>query len=105
MATTPPTGPLPSDSTGRFVTAGSMPFHPDHIMRPVEMGVMDGMDGMNAQANMEKDGEREKLLVDETPVQDEEDPMVGRFELMGSPGVSPSLNPDRVSWPPPEKGS
>ncbi|KAI1434327.1 hypothetical protein GGR50DRAFT_695266 [Xylaria sp. CBS 124048] len=41
-ATTPPTAPLLSDNyNGQAATPGSMPFHPDHIMRPVEMSSAD----------------------------------------------------------------
>ncbi|KAI3325983.1 hypothetical protein HD806DRAFT_429225 [Xylariaceae sp. AK1471] len=86
VVTTPPTGPLPSDSTGQFVTAGSMPFHPDHIRRPVEIG------GIETQKEIEKEKENGKLIItEETPGQDE-DPTTGPFELMGSLGTPSPLN-------------
>ncbi|GAW12938.1 hypothetical protein ANO14919_023110 [Xylariales sp. No.14919] len=78
LATTPPSGPLPSDSSGRFTTPGSVPYGPDHILRPVEIG------GVEAQKEVVKAKENGPVVSTvETPAQDEE-PVIGPFELPGS---------------------
>ncbi|KAI0813238.1 hypothetical protein GGR55DRAFT_564712 [Xylaria sp. FL0064] len=80
LATTPPAGgSLPSDGGGRF--AGSVPYHPDHILRPVEIG--------GEAAQKETRAGKESWRVDESTV--------GPFELMGSPGSPSPLSPDGES--------
>ncbi|KAI0390110.1 hypothetical protein F5Y17DRAFT_83420 [Xylariaceae sp. FL0594] len=97
-ATTPPTGgPLSSDSTGQFATPMSMPYHPDHILRPVEIG--DSNDGhQNGGGGMEKEkeGDIENGPVKvESPVQGHHDTHTTViYELMGSLGTPSPLNPD-----------
>jgi len=90
-ATTPPTGgPLSSDSTGPFVTPSSMPYHPDHILRPIEIG-----DSNDAQKAIEKEGERgigEPVEV-ESPTHGGATTEVV-YELMGSLGTESPLKPD-----------
>ncbi|KAI1284013.1 hypothetical protein F5Y07DRAFT_97015 [Xylaria sp. FL0933] len=81
LATTPPAGgSLPSDGGGRF--AGSVPYHPDHILRPVEIG---GAEAAQKEAAMGK----ESRQVDQSTA--------GPFELMGSPGSPSPLSPDGES--------
>ncbi|KAI0400250.1 hypothetical protein F4802DRAFT_505850 [Xylaria palmicola] len=77
LATTPPAAaPLPSDGPGRF-------FHPDHIMRPVEIG------GVEAQKTPDGDAGDGPLASTSEMAGHDEDTTAGRFELVGSP-VTPS---------------
>ncbi|KAI0509395.1 hypothetical protein F5B22DRAFT_327812 [Xylaria bambusicola] len=83
LATTPPAGSVPSDGGGRF--AASMPFGPDHIRIPVEIG---GAETQKEMARSEGNGR-----VEEMPGNQGDSPE-GRFELMGSLGTPSPLNPD-----------
>ncbi|KAI1353606.1 hypothetical protein F5Y01DRAFT_56472 [Xylaria sp. FL0043] len=82
LATTPPAGSLPSDGGGRF--AGSVPYHPDHILRPVEIGGAEAAQKENTGTS--KEGQ-----------QADEYTAAGPFELMGSPGSPSPLSPDGES--------
>ncbi|KAI0202000.1 hypothetical protein F4808DRAFT_91642 [Astrocystis sublimbata] len=79
-------------------TAGVTPYHPDHILRPVEMG--------ESEAQEDGDGPRKNELAAHTaePPTRVEDSTEGRFELMGSLGTPSSLKSDELGHPT-EKGS
>ncbi|KAI8945494.1 hypothetical protein F4801DRAFT_124943 [Xylaria longipes] len=82
LATTPPTA-----------SGDGAPYHPDHILRPVEIGTGE------AQKDIEGQKENGHLAdTEEMPVQDV-DPTAGRFELMGSLGTPSPLNSDELSQP------
>lgn len=88
LATTPPAVP-------------GVPFGPDHIQRPVELGVGESQKDIEGQTDSEH-------VVDakETPAHDE-DPTAGPFELMGSIGTPSPLNSDELGQltdKSPEKG-
>ncbi|KAI2640286.1 hypothetical protein GGS21DRAFT_410290 [Xylaria nigripes] len=77
-----PTGMPPSESgAGR---PGGVPYNPDHIMRPVELGGKEAQKGIIEEANCNT---KYKM-----PNPDES-PTVNVYELMGSPGSS-SLKPE-----------
>ena len=80
LATPPPAASPPNDG-GRF--ASSMPYHPDHIMRPVEIG----------DAETHEVGTRSKSgHIEEMPTHDRDSPE-GLFELVGSlPEPSPLIS-------------
>jgi hypothetical protein len=111
-ATTPPTGgPLPRESTSPFAAPGSMPYyHPDHILRPVEIG-----DSNDAQKATQKEGERGNAEPVEVESPTHEGATTGMvYELMGSLGPTSPLNPggdtshstDKGQSPePPESGA
>jgi hypothetical protein len=97
LATTPPTGPLSSDGTGRFVTPGSMPFDADHIWLP-EMGANE------TRKDIKQDKENLKLVIKEETARQDEDLPTGPFELMGSLDTPPPMESnDKAAQTQPKK--
>ncbi|KAI0858679.1 hypothetical protein F4860DRAFT_485752 [Xylaria cubensis] len=79
LATTPPAA-----------SGDGAPYHPDHILRPVEIGASE------AHKDIEEQKEDEHFVdAKETPAQDD-DPTAGPFELMGSLGTPSPLNSDEL---------
>ncbi|KAI1360208.1 hypothetical protein F5Y08DRAFT_54083 [Xylaria arbuscula] len=92
-----PSPPNPSLATTPPNLADTMPFGPDHILRPVEIGGAESqeMGGKGGQGN-------NNTHIEEMPVHNPNSPD-GRFELVGSlPSPSP-LNPDGVEINPMDK--
>ncbi|KAI0455922.1 hypothetical protein F5B21DRAFT_177790 [Xylaria acuta] len=80
-------------STPPAASGDGAPYHPDHILRPVEIGAGE------AQKDNEQQKENGHLAdAEEAPVQDQ-DPTTGVFELMGSLGTPSPLNSDEPSQP------
>ncbi|KAI8633914.1 hypothetical protein F5Y19DRAFT_257360 [Xylariaceae sp. FL1651] len=88
VVSTPPTVGLPSDETGRFVTAGSMPFSPDYFMRSVELGD-------NEAHQEDEDGEDKKLIPEEMPASQYHPKEV--YELPGDLEHTSPLDADETS--------
>ncbi|KAI1820193.1 hypothetical protein F4861DRAFT_543205 [Xylaria intraflava] len=86
---TPPMGPPPSDTGGQVTTTGSMPYNPDHIMRPVEMG---GIESQKGTATTEENEEARGATLGrgETPIKEV-------FELMGNQETSSLLDSKEIS--------
>ncbi|KAI3333543.1 hypothetical protein F4824DRAFT_235324 [Ustulina deusta] len=81
---------VPNPSLAATRPTGPMPFDPDHILRPVEIG--------DTEARKQAEKDKGNRHLDEMASHDE-DPTAGRFELMGSLGSPSPLNPDGETHP------